>query len=122
MQAYTPRDFEKFLLLIESVLPAKEHNIRFKSPLVRAIANTEPNLEAIDSSQPIKWQTRRVIKNPQPFQVSQGEGCEYLIYGNDWFPVKELEAFREFILSSSTVRVGDRFWVKERTKVLQYHE
>ena len=77
--------YEDFLDCIEAKpqpTQIKEYAILFKPALVRAIANTNPDLTPIDPTKPIKWQTRRLgVKNYQ---------------------------------------VGDRLWVKEKAKVLEY--
>lgn len=55
--------FNEFLSCIDgepNPNPVKEHAILFKPALVRAIANTNPDLTPIDPNQPIKWQTRRL--------------------------------------------------------------
>lgn len=56
--------FDEFLKCIEGkrreTNKVKEHGVLFKPPLVRAIANTNPDLTPIDPRLPIKWHTRRV--------------------------------------------------------------
>lgn len=54
--------YEEFLDCIESKPQPKpkEHGILFKTNLVRAIANTNPDLTPVDPTKPIKWQTRRI--------------------------------------------------------------
>lgn len=89
----------------------KERPILFSGPMVRPILNMKPGVwppEAIDSSKPIKWQTRRICKtkdvNGKPLSEYTGDALDALIRHHCPHGVP-----------------GDRLWVRETWQLMKEH-
>jgi len=112
----------------------KERGIMFKDWGVRAIRNMTPDVwppEPIDSSKPIKWQTRRVVK-PQPpeeatdvftwFAGERKPGFSYAPEGcwidmppteEDWPDDEPIPPKRGFFKACPYGVPGDGLWLRE---------
>lgn len=115
--------------MIATPTSVKEHGMLFKPPLVRAIANTTPDHQPINDELPIKWQTRRMLKlsnnAPPPIKLEPWIIDGYQEIDDDGHPCwagthPDYPTGKKWI--SPPCGVGDRIWVKEKAKVLEYLE
>lgn len=99
--------------------PVKEHGMLFKSPLVFAIANTTPRHQPINLGLPIKWQTRRIMADPPQEYFDNGF---WAAYKHNKVPTEQFPQLLELAAQDAPIKAGDRIWVKEKAKVLEYLE